>query len=408
MSQNIENIKIEDLVLWTENPRDPIDSNAKDQDVVDNALNDKQSKWTLAKLAKEMKGYYDLSELPTVVYHGKKPVVYDGNRRMILAKIKYDCVSIDDSDKIDIPDFPETIPCNVCSKDIAIKNVFRKHGDSGTWSPLDRDIFLNKFLKQPKSLFLKIEESTNALSSYPKLNQGFVKKEIFTEEKLKELGYEFDDNKLLSKHTKQESKKILQNIAAQITSKNLSTRKNRGDVISSLDKDIRKIVERNKNNVAKEQSLHITPKKEEKKKRQTKISKYKPIFFGEILYLKHGAINDIHRDLIELEKFYQANKDYLSSYFPSLIRMSLRLLCEAAAKEQSESLQTYLNKHFAAAKKSLDQDAKTTLSSQNVKDNTIVQLLQAGAHAYEAGQNYEQARAISIIIGQILKITYGK
>lgn len=71
MSQKVEYINIRDLVLWTENPRDPIDPNATDQDVVDRALDDKLSKWTLAKLAKEMGDYYDFSELPTVVYDGK-------------------------------------------------------------------------------------------------------------------------------------------------------------------------------------------------------------------------------------------------------------------------------------------------------------------------------------------------
>ena len=88
MSQEIKNIKIKDLVLWTENPRDPINSTAKDQDVVDRAVNDPLAKWELNKLAKEMGDYYDYSELPIVVYKNGKPIVYDGNRRVVLAKIK--------------------------------------------------------------------------------------------------------------------------------------------------------------------------------------------------------------------------------------------------------------------------------------------------------------------------------
>ena len=87
-SQEVKNIKIKDLVLWTENPRDPIDEKATDQDIVDIALTTRTSKWELSKLAKEMGAYFDLSEIPTVVYHDKIPVVYDGNRRVILAKIK--------------------------------------------------------------------------------------------------------------------------------------------------------------------------------------------------------------------------------------------------------------------------------------------------------------------------------
>ena len=37
MDQKVELINIADLVLWTENPRDPIDVNASDQDIVDKA-----------------------------------------------------------------------------------------------------------------------------------------------------------------------------------------------------------------------------------------------------------------------------------------------------------------------------------------------------------------------------------
>ena len=85
--QRVEILRLEDLVLWTENPRDPIDKDASDQDIVDRALLDKSAKWTLPKLAREMGEYYDFSELPTVVFHGDKPIVYDGNRRIILGTV---------------------------------------------------------------------------------------------------------------------------------------------------------------------------------------------------------------------------------------------------------------------------------------------------------------------------------
>ncbi len=75
MDEEVKYISIKKLVLWTENPRDPIDKKAVDQDIVNRALDDDLRKWTLATLAKEMGDYYDFSELPTVVYHGKIPVV---------------------------------------------------------------------------------------------------------------------------------------------------------------------------------------------------------------------------------------------------------------------------------------------------------------------------------------------
>jgi len=110
MDQEVKLIRIKDLVLWTENPRDPIDENAVDQDIVDRAIDDGLQKWSLAKLANEMGDYYDFSELPTVVYHNEKPVVYDGNRRIVLGKIKHGLVNVNGDTNIQIPEFPDAIP----------------------------------------------------------------------------------------------------------------------------------------------------------------------------------------------------------------------------------------------------------------------------------------------------------
>ena len=92
MTQEIREIDVRDLVLWTENPRDPINSAASDQDVANKAFEDRHSKWSLSKLVDDMGKHYDLSELPTVVYKDGKPVVYDGNRRVILAKLLHGSV----------------------------------------------------------------------------------------------------------------------------------------------------------------------------------------------------------------------------------------------------------------------------------------------------------------------------
>lgn len=56
-SQEIINIRIEDLVLWTENPRDPISPDSNDQDVADKAFEDADSRWNLKKLINEQKIY---------------------------------------------------------------------------------------------------------------------------------------------------------------------------------------------------------------------------------------------------------------------------------------------------------------------------------------------------------------
>jgi hypothetical protein len=202
MSQSIKNINLSELVLWTENPRDPIDENASDQDIVDKAILDNNAKWSLRKLAKEMGDYYDYSELPTVVFHNNKPIVYDGNRRIILGKIKHNLVSIGTEKMADIPEIPLSIPCNVCSVEIALNNVYRKHADSGSWDPLERDIFLHKFMDKEKSPFLLFDENTGGLiSSKKSMNQRFVKEEVLNENGLIELGFSFDGERFLSKHS---------------------------------------------------------------------------------------------------------------------------------------------------------------------------------------------------------------
>lgn len=411
MEQEVKYINIKDLVLWTENPRDPINANASDQNIVDKALDDSFLKWTLHKLAKEMGDYYDFSELPTVVYHGKKPVVYDGNRRIILGKIKHGLVTVPTGTRIRIPDFPEEIPCNVCSKKIALNNILRKHGDTGSWQPLERDIFLHKFMGEEKSPFLILEEDTGIISENSHLNQRFVKEEIFSKDILKELGFTFQKGRLKSVHLDEEAYLILNDISKKIGDKKISTRKNRGKIIEVLDPASQQLIDQNKNNKPHLSKIKFGSHKEVKKpqKQSKRTLKSKTEFFGGKLYLRMGEVSNLYRDIADLYQFYLSKKHELSQTFPGLIRMSLRLLCETAAKEDNnKKLENYLKGHFPTAKKDLDKDIKTTLSNHNVNENSIVQLLHTGAHNYQSSNNIEQTIAMSIIIGSILTISHGK
>lgn len=410
MSQKIQVINIADLVLWTENPRDPIDPNSTDQDIAERAWSDPKGKWNLLKLAKEMRTHYDFSELPTIVYHDKFPVVYDGNKRMILAKIKHNCVTLEGFDTSKLPEIPENIPCNICSKDIAVQNVFRKHGDSGSWSPLDRDLFIHKFMNESKSIFLKLDESTGIIRSNPHLNKVFVKNEIFTGEKLKELGFEFENDDLLSKYSQEDSLAILNDISSKVEAKIIDTRKHRGKVFEILESESRSLIENNKSNPLNKinfsSSRVIAPQQTKRQAARTK--KKHTALFGGVLYLKAGQISDLYRDIFDLYEYYQQKKDHFSQYFPSLIRMSMRLLVEAAASDKGETMSNYLKSNFKKAKVSLDNDEKTTLSTQNVSEGSIEQLLHIGAHNYKAANNLDQTIAVSIILGKILHITHGK
>lgn len=121
-----------------------------------------------------------------------------------------------------------------------------------------------------------------------------------------------------------------------------------------------------------------------------------------------GDVSNLYRDIVDLYDFYIAKQHELSQSFPGLIRMSLRLLCETASKESKKKIEDYLKDNFDEAKKTLDQDIKTTLSGQNVSKETIMQLLHTGAHNYQSTSNVEQTIAVSIAVGAILTVTYGK
>lgn len=410
MSQEIRFIKISDLVLWTENPRDPIDINAKDQDIVDMALNDKSGSWNLSRLASQMGDYYDFSEIPIVVYEREKPIVYDGNRRVILAKLVLGLVTAEVPIK-NLPSVPEEIPCNVCDKDTAINSVLRKHGMSGSWRPLERDRFILKYKEGEKSDFVAIEEATGLISSHEKMNQGFVKDEVFSPSNLSRLGLRVSEGRLESQHSVDESRALLLDLCSKIERNFLNTRQSRGNVLDILDEQNRRLIESNRQNSFSVVSFDSRESEgdssqEGKRRRKTRRTKAEtPKLFGKDLVLIPGDVNNLYRDICELYTYYQINKARLSSSFPALIRMSLRLLCETAA---GGDIQDYLKKHFASAKKTLSQDEKTFLANQHVNVDSITQLLHTGAHNYTRSQNLDQTMAISIILGAILLKTHSR
>lgn len=419
MEQTIKYIAISDLVLWTENPRDPIDINATDQEVVNRAILDQNAKWNLKRLAKEMGSFYDFSELPTVVYVKNKPVVYDGNRRIILAKIKHQLVSIGDY-QIKVPDIPSQIPCNVCTERIALQNVYRKHAESGSWDPLERDIFLHNFIGEKKSHYLIFDESTNGyISSHPELNKGFVRNEVLNDKNLADLGFSFEEDCMLSAHSKDELIILLNDILNKVSEKKISTRRNRGDILGVLDTRTKDII--NKNKTAKHRIIDnldnspLLPQHSDishinnPSKRTKRVNSKNLLLFGGPLYLKSGDINNLYRDICEIYDYYAKNKTKFSNSFLSIIRMSLRLLCESASKDQGNSkIDNYISTYSKDAKSRLSQDTRTLLSNLNVSDKTLPQLLHTGAHDYSASRLYEQTLGVSILLGTILSISHGK
>ena len=65
--------------------------------------------------------------------------------------------------------------------------------------------------------------------------------------------------------------------------------------------------------------------------------------------------------------------------------------------------------NLSDAKKKFSPDIKTTLFSNGVENpNKLIALLNTGAHNYSASLNIEQAKAMSIIIGEMLLLSHGK
>ena len=408
MSQDIEHINIKDLVLWTENPRDPIKSTVTDQYIANRAINqDQRSKWSLKKLFKAMGSVYDQSEIPTVVYINGKPVVFDGNRRILIGKIKHNLVKVPNSPDFSKLDFPQIIPCNVCDEQTALKNIRRKHAGSGSWEPLERDIFEYKYMKQDKSPFMIVDEATDLISDCPELNKGFVKKEVLNPANLTSMGFYTDSGFLETAYQSQDdASKILLKVKDLVVNEKITTRSpDRGEIVNVLKKDssLEAILKSQTNTRQPYKKGTLLPPRTKRKTRIVKAKEHE--FFGGTLSLEPGIVNNIYSDLRKL--FNERSKRGYSEDFPMLVRMGLRLLCELAAGSRG-ALKGWVENNFEKAKKPLASDEKNTLRSETITKNNLVELLQTGAHSYTAGNNMRKAIAMSLIIGKMLEETHGK
>lgn len=235
-NQKIRDIPLDSLILWTENPRDPMPGAQTNEEIIRHAL-DNESTWRLRRLSKEMGEEFDKSELPTVV---KKPgtahyIVFDGNRRVILAMLRRDGFPLE-GDQFALPSFPDDMPCNVCDEETALRHVLRKHSDTGSWSQLERDIFMHKYMGREKTVLIRMNELTGAISEYARLNQRYVEEDILNQKHQREMGldpdkYDFGiDAGLL--------RELLETIEDKIEKGELSTRGKRNDPVAALPEDL--------------------------------------------------------------------------------------------------------------------------------------------------------------------------
>ncbi len=416
MPQDIKDIDINDLVLWTDNPRDPFNKNASNQEIADRAIStDGRSRWNLKNLFKSMHlkskpGSYDKSQIPIVVYDDGIPLVYDGNRRVLIGKIIHGCVEVETDIDFSNFDFPKKLPCNVCDKETALDNIELKHAKGGSWKPLERDIFMYNRGGENPSFFMVLNNDTDIISKNIFMNQGFVKKEVFSNETLKRLNLSVKNNKLDSPYSNNDLKIILDRIVELVHDEIITTRENRYNVISLLEKDtkIANIISKNKN----KKCQSYTGKKYTKREKETPPSAAKQMpLFGRKLHLKDGVVNHLYLDL---KRLHADSKKYTPD-LPMIIRIGLRLLCEFAEKELNPKSTTklveyYIKRHFSDAKAKRTQEEREyfhTNDSSDLEEADMIGLLQKSGHPGTSTVSKEKTVVISIILGKILEKTHG-
>lgn len=438
-NQEIKELSIKKLKLWSENPRDPLLSRTSDLDIICDAITTKENKWELQKLMNSMGEYYDYSELPTVVFVKGEYVVYDGNRRVAILKYlidenKYNAkgVNLKHRKKEDFK-LVKKIPCNICSIEVALDNVERKHINNGTWNELERDYFKNIHRGEKKTLFVQFEEATGLVSKYPKLNQRFVKEEVFRKSNLDELGFGIDENnKIISTYDRETTKEIFGAIIDAVESKQISTRNNRGkllDVITSQNSNlVNKIspYDASKENTLLEDIFNVVSKTAltdneivgddvlDVKKNKTRVTKQEDVIFGRKLILREGKVNDLYRSI---DKIYSTNKN--NSEVLPIIAMSLRLILEVGARVYYDESAPEENKKDQLLKGFLDKakkDMKIDSTDKNYLALTSEWLdtkinLEAILAKYAHGSiSYEKGTILkhSKIVGEIIEFYFKK
>lgn len=437
--QKIMHIELEDLVLWSENPRDPLEEDADNEAIIQKALDEASdsARWQLSKLAKEMGDDYDPSELPTVVpiENSDKYRVYDGNRRVILAILQLRGET-PGNPQTRLPIFPEKMPCNVCTKEVALKHVFRKHSESGSWMAYERDLFAFKYMRGKRTVLIRIEEYVDGITRYPSLNQRYVKEDVLNDKHMTEIGFDLDrDDYGVSQETFLEFLKL---IAAEVkTGGRLSTRGSRNNPIAAIPSTLLEkirgeedssaggdgedelfddgdfVADANSSKRSKENSNNAadTMKGKNRKTRVTKPVQYE--VFGGTLSLQLGETNNIYSTLDALWSLNEKDKIPQNASFISIFRMGLRLLVDQAAQDKGIDLAKYVKDNFGPAKKKLiekmgTRDVATYLHANNVTQETTLSLLQSGAHAYTSSSNKDQTIALSLILGEMLNLTHHK
>ena len=356
LEQEIKSIPLSKLRLWTENPRDPVSGNMSDSEIIKRAIANDSDNWNLDSLIVEMGKRYHLNEIPVVVANEDDTfTVYDGNRRVALLKcIKDPDLFQDAFNRLGVFEVePElrnltVLPCNVCTKEIALEIVERIHRSSNKWGKLQYEQFMHNFRGRPKGPLIILDEATGGLvTANKKLNEEYVEKRLLTESNLNKIGFAIKDNELVTNHEPDEAMKIL-NDFARIRNEDLSSaRKNPGKLKEALielnpekyanvpsfneDGPITKLSTNHATNDGQDvPNTKPLPRNGIKKRKPVKTQEQ--LLFGGTLRPKGDRSNELYRAIDDIYQHYLKNQQKRACYLP-IVAFSMRLLLETCAQE---------------------------------------------------------------------------
>lgn len=386
--QKPQKISFDKLKLWSENPREPLEGDFSNNEIISLAIIDKNNKFKIQSLIDEFGEYVDFGKMPTVVKTlDNRYLVMDGNRRLIyILALQNKDLRKELFDNHDIPfdisqieEMTETW-CNVCSMETAIEIVYKNHAHNGSWNQLERDYFMTNYKGQEKSIYIHLEEQAGLIAADKSMNQVFVKEEILTANNLKKLGFEFDSTQgFTSNYNTDVANKIMKAVVDSVKHKHIDTRKNRGKLLETIKEhypDTSKLIK----NFDSKKPINVLQKffiskdiPDDAKKRRSKKATGSDKLFGKNLILAEGSVNNAY---LGLDRIYEKFKSDDATYL--FIGAGLRVLLELAgrahyAKEgdgvsDSDSI---AGRFLADAKKAGIDIPKPTLTYLAIVDNWI-------------------------------------
>lgn len=358
MEQKIRTIALNKLVLWTENPRDPVSPELSDRDIILRAIDNESGNWDLDKMLADIGKQYYYNQIPTVVpTDGGKYVVYDGNRRVAVLKCLQDPELYQlATNRLPVFPAPEallsqtSLPCNVCDRDTALDIVEKNHAGSKRWGRLQFEQFEHYHRGKPKGRLMILDEATGGeVGRNRNLNEEYMQNRLLTDANLSSVGLAMVDGELRSSlGSREEAEQVIRDIVDVKDKKLSSARKNPGDLLGALrELDPKRYGEpkaydpdgsfslttANALETASDRTdMGTSPDVPSKKRKKPVPKRTRSPLFGEALRPSGNQPNMVYRAIEWMWEQYCMRPDKLAYLLP-IMGFSLRLLLECVARE---------------------------------------------------------------------------